>query len=373
MRDAAISADTIAPVTTAPATAPPATSGTYTSTVYVALSGTDVGSAVASTHYTTDGSTPTLASPTYARRIPITSTTTLNYRSWDHAGNAEAANTLSRQRRPAAWTTRRRRPRSRATASLHRPRLQRVKTTVSLTADDRPAGASTRRTTPPTAPPRRRRARSTTTPFTLNTPGTFTVKWFSTDLAGNPSRCSRSRSSCWRRQVIVSLTFDDGLLTQYTLADKLALKPHHMVGTFYNVSGLNDVDEQHMSWDQLTDLNNDGNEIGGHTVDHVSLKGMTDLDPGDLRGLPGPAEPDRPTASTPRASPTRPAPTTRRPRASCSSCGYTSGRAAGGLDVAGEGAGPVYTETIPPHDAYALRTALRRARGEPAERAAADA
>ena len=29
-----------------------------------------------------------------------------------------------------------------------------------------------------------------------------------------------------------------------------------------------------MTWEQLTDLNNDGNEIGAHTVNHVSLKGL---------------------------------------------------------------------------------------------------
>ena len=38
------------------------------------------------------------------------------------------------------------------------------------------------------------------------------------------------------------------------------------------------------------------------------------------------------------------------------SCGFTSGRAAGGIDVAGEGPGPVYAETLPPKDPYALRT-----------------
>ena len=30
-----------------------------------------------------------------------------------------------------------------------------------------------------------------------------------------------------------------------------------------------------MTWQQLTALNNDGNEIGGHTVDHVNLKAPT--------------------------------------------------------------------------------------------------
>ena len=64
-------------------------------------------------------------------------------------------------------------------------------------------------------------------------------------------------------KVVVSLTFDDGLVSQYQLADKQALKPHLLTGTFYNVSGRNGVDEQHMTWSQLTDLNNDGNEVGG--------------------------------------------------------------------------------------------------------------
>ena len=38
-------------------------------------------------------------------------------------------------------------------------------------------------------------------------------------------------------KVVVSLTFDDGLLTQYTLGDKMALKPHGLRGTFYDVTG----------------------------------------------------------------------------------------------------------------------------------------
>ena len=38
------------------------------------------------------------------------------------------------------------------------------------------------------------------------------------------------------------------------------------------------------------------------------------------------------------------------------SCGFTSARAAGGIDVAGEGQGPVYAESLPPKDPFALRT-----------------
>ena len=72
--------------------------------------------------------------------------------------------------------------------------------------------------------------------------------------------------------VVVSLTFDDGLQNQYTLGFLRALQPHHLNGTFYNISGLNNVDPQHMTWAELTALNDGGNEIGGHTVDHVNLK-----------------------------------------------------------------------------------------------------
>src|SRR3954465_3409532 len=70
MRAAAIGADTIAPVTTATCNGAACSSSTYGSTVYVTLGSTDVGSAVDSTHYTTDGSDPTLSSPTYTKRIP---------------------------------------------------------------------------------------------------------------------------------------------------------------------------------------------------------------------------------------------------------------------------------------------------------------
>jgi PKD repeat protein len=45
---------------------------------------------VASTHYTTDGTNPTLASPTYSGPFSVASTTTVSYRSWDTAGNIEA-------------------------------------------------------------------------------------------------------------------------------------------------------------------------------------------------------------------------------------------------------------------------------------------
>jgi peptidoglycan/xylan/chitin deacetylase (PgdA/CDA1 family) len=364
VRNAAISADTIAPVTTASCNGAACDTSTYTSTVYVSLSDTDVGSAVASTHYTTDGSDPTLTSPTYTRRIPITSTTNLKFRSWDHAGNAEATNTLvvaaSVPQDTTAPTT--------VIACDGQPCTingYNGSTKVTLTADDGSGWGvdSTYYTTDGSTP-----TQSSTVyngPFTLATAGTYTVSWFSTDLAGNAEQVRSQQIVVQPPKVIVSLTFDDGLLTQYTLADKQALKPHHLVGTFYDVSGLNDVDEQHMTWDQLTDLNNDGNEVGGHTVDHVSLKGITDPTQltyevcQDRQNLI-----DHGFDPTSFAYPTGAYDT--QAENVVRSCGYSSGRAAGGLDVAGDGAGPVYSETTPPHDTYALRTIYDPPTGSPA-------
>jgi len=83
-----------------PDTTPPTTSiacnGTtcatsYISAVSVSLSATDTGgSGVDRTVYTTDGSDPTAASPTYTGPFTVAQTTTVKYFSIDKAGNAES-------------------------------------------------------------------------------------------------------------------------------------------------------------------------------------------------------------------------------------------------------------------------------------------
>src|SRR6266699_2395871 len=90
MQGTALSADAVAPTTAIFCGGSPCASTTYTSTVSVSLAATDFGSGVARTHYTTDGTTPTLTSPAYTGAFPLTSTTTVQFRSWDAAGNAEA-------------------------------------------------------------------------------------------------------------------------------------------------------------------------------------------------------------------------------------------------------------------------------------------
>ncbi|MEO6884857.1 MAG: chitobiase/beta-hexosaminidase C-terminal domain-containing protein, partial [Jatrophihabitantaceae bacterium] len=67
----------------------------YLNSASISLTSTDGagGSGVASTHYTTDGSDPSLSSPTYTAAFVVHSTTTVKYRSWDVAGNIEATAT----------------------------------------------------------------------------------------------------------------------------------------------------------------------------------------------------------------------------------------------------------------------------------------
>ncbi len=69
-------------------------------------------------------------------------------------------------------------------------------------------------------------------------------------------------------QTIVSLGFDDGYTSQYDVRSVLA--SHGMHGTFFMISG-NVGAAGFMTWSQLAALEADGNEIGGHTVNHVDL------------------------------------------------------------------------------------------------------
>jgi peptidoglycan/xylan/chitin deacetylase (PgdA/CDA1 family) len=74
-------------------------------------------------------------------------------------------------------------------------------------------------------------------------------------------------------RTVVSLTFDDGQATQYQV--RKPLRKHRMRGTFYVNSGSVCTawceSAWDMSWRQLAALARDGNEIGGHTLDHVDL------------------------------------------------------------------------------------------------------
>jgi len=72
---------------------------------------------------------------------------------------------------------------------------------------------------------------------------------------------------------IVSLTFDDGTADQMAAQPMLAQDGVH--ATFYVNSNHIASSSYFMSWDQVASLAADGNEIAGHTLDHIDLTTVT--------------------------------------------------------------------------------------------------
>ena len=359
MAGAATPADTVAPTTTISCNSSPCASTTYSGTVTVDLSAVDSGSGVASTHYTTDGSAPTQSSPTYTGSFRLTSSATVQYRSWDNAGNAEAtahSQVIQIQQGPDTTppvTTISCNGAACSNSGYTAPVM------VALTATDNGGWgvSNTYYTTDGSAPT----TSSTvyTAPFSvkLNT----TVKFFSTDLAGN---AEQPNSQAIPFTVVVSLTFDDGIENQYNLGFLRALQPHNMNGTFFINTGLTSKQDSSMTWSQLTTLNDAGNEIGGHTLDEYNLKTSTDQTTSinevcqDRQNLVNhgfyPASFAYPYGAYDANS-----------ESIVKNCGYTSGRAAGQIDVSGPGLGPAYAESIPPKDLLATRTMYNAPTGTP--------
>ena len=182
-----------------------------------------------------------------------------------------------------------------------------------------------------------------------------------------------------QRPFVVSLTFDDGLRSQYGLKDIFARHDAH--GTFYINSGAVDAGEAGtMTWAQIRDLQAAGHDIGGHTRDHVNMldtdTSLRVQDAADLR-RPGAACSRR--ASTRSASPTRSARWTPPPSRSCAAAATSPARKAGTVTSDG----PIFSETIPvTENPYAIRilgtnyngaghargAAVRREPGDPVRR-----
>src|ERR1051326_4209992 len=76
---------------------------------------------------------------------------------------------------------------------------------------------------------------------------------------------------------VVSLTFDNGAISQYALAYQQALQPHGANATFFVNSGTVGASGNFMSWAQLGTLAGAGNDIGGKTVNATNL--TTDPNP----------------------------------------------------------------------------------------------
>jgi peptidoglycan/xylan/chitin deacetylase (PgdA/CDA1 family) len=352
-------ADTTAPATTISCNGAACAPTSYASTVSVSLAAADTGSGIASTHYTTDGSTPALSSPTYTGPFPLATSATVQYRSWDNAGNVEAAHSqVITVQQPPDTTP----PSTTVSCNGGACGSQGYTSpvTVTLSAADNQGGwgvANTYYTTDGSTPT----TSSTvyTGPFTVKQ--NTTLKFFSTDLAGNAEQVN---TQVIPFTVVVSLTFDDGIENQYTLAFLKALQPHHVNGTFFINTGLTGNVDSAMTWAQLTALNNAGNEIGGHTLDEFNIKGCTNQQTCVTEVCQ-----DRQNLVNHGFFPTSFAYPFGSYDANAESiltgCGYTTGRAAGGIDVSGPGLGPSYAESIPPKDPLATRTMYNAPAGNP--------
>jgi peptidoglycan/xylan/chitin deacetylase (PgdA/CDA1 family) len=344
------SSDTVLPTTAISCNGSACLSTQYQGTVYVSLLATDSGAGVSVTRYTTDGTDPDVSSTVYSGPFPLTAPATVKYRSWDNAGNLEAVQAQAVDLVETTDTT----PPSttiscNGVACLSAPYTAPV--TVTLAASDNPGGWGVDKTyytldgsTPTTS--------STVYSGPLTVKTSATVRYFSTDLAGN-AEAGQSKAVAF--QTVVSLTFDDGIANQYWVGWQHALQPRNIHGTFYIITGQTGVVESAMTWPELTTLANDGQDIGGHTVDHINLKTTTDYQTkvnevcNDRTNLVNHGF-DPVAFAYPEGAYDATA------EQIVQNCGYPTARAAGGIDVNGDGAGPVYAEGIPPKDAYATRT-----------------
>ncbi len=147
-------------------------------------------------------------------------------------------------------------------------------------------------------------------------------------------------------RTVVSLTFDDGSRPQYLVRPILA--DHGMQGTFYIISGFVDhPDGSTMTWDQIHGLAADGNDIGGHTRDHLVLPTLSNAQKiaevcSDRNALVAqgfdPVSFAYPTGAFDFPS-----------EEAVKECGYRTGRSAGDVSETG----PEFAERIPPADPYA--------------------
>jgi peptidoglycan/xylan/chitin deacetylase (PgdA/CDA1 family) len=157
--------------------------------------------------------------------------------------------------------------------------------------------------------------------------------------------------------VVVTLTFDDGLTTQFQLRNILAR--HRVKATFYLNTGLIPANPAgRMTWANARTLADAGHEIGGHTLTHANLASATKPDGTPFTDAEKQAEVcnDRANlvaqgfAATSFAYPE--GGNDAAVRTLVQSCGYSNARLAGGLMPTG----PFYGDGVPPADgAYGIR------------------
>ena len=153
-------------------------------------------------------------------------------------------------------------------------------------------------------------------------------------------------------RTVVSMTFDDGHVSHPTVGAQL--QRHGMAGTFYVNSGkVGTSPTYHMTWADI-DLLADAHEVGGHTIDHSRLPRLSTAEARrqicDDRAALAAYEPGISSFAYPYGD-LSPA-----VKDLVGACGYTSGRALGGVKAGTVCRSCPLAEALPPKDPYALRT-----------------
>jgi len=176
-----IQIDTTAPSSTISCNGGACASSYYTAAVAVTLSATDNagGSGVASIHYTTDGTAPSLTNgTTYSGAFSLAATTTVKYRAYDNAGNAEPVNAASISVDTTPPTTTITCNAAACSSGYYQPGVL-----ISLSATDAGSGVASIRYTTDGTDPSLTNGSTYTGAFVLNV--TLTVKYRAYDNVGN--------------------------------------------------------------------------------------------------------------------------------------------------------------------------------------------
>jgi peptidoglycan/xylan/chitin deacetylase (PgdA/CDA1 family) len=182
-----IQIDVVAPSSSITCQGAACMSGFYTAAVTVHLSATDSGgSGIDFIQYTTDGSTPTASNGTpFTSDLTLTATTTVKYRAFDRAGNAEAVNSALIRIDTAPPVTTIGCNGAPCTNGYYKPNVS-----VSLSATDDASGVNAIRYTTNGTNPTSTTGTVYTTPFTIAS--TTTIKYRAFDRAGNAEAVNSS-------------------------------------------------------------------------------------------------------------------------------------------------------------------------------------
>jgi peptidoglycan/xylan/chitin deacetylase (PgdA/CDA1 family) len=162
-----------------------------------------------------------------------------------------------------------------------------------------------------------------------------------------------SASQARAAQTVVSMTFDDGIKTQYDLARPL-LNSHGMKGTFYVNSGNLGANSYYMGWANTDTLSAEGHEIGGHTVNHQRLSNLTTDQQRHQICDDRTALQNRGYTVTDFAYPYGAGVGSSTTRDIVKNCGFASARKVGGIRDSSDCTNCPYAETLPPASPYAV-------------------